>query len=200
MPGPHWTRKILIVCLCLAFTASIGLAQSPAPNISEQATKLAAESEAYCVTTAANGKPTPQDIMDKVNQACSLLEKEGSLAFTKFLGKDSPFIFKGTYLWIHNMEGIMVLHPIKPTLIGKMQINMKDKNGKLFFVAMNKLALEKGEGWVSYVWERPGKKGEYGLRTSYIKKCKTSDGKMLVVGCGDFDLEKPLEAMGVKPM
>ncbi|MBF0497618.1 MAG: cache domain-containing protein [Deltaproteobacteria bacterium] len=197
MAKSSWMIKFVVVGLCIVFSSSAALAQ--APNIAQLSTKLAAESEAYCVATAAKEKLTPQLIMDKVGQACTLVEKEGSPAFTKFLGKDSPFIFGGTYIWIHDLDGNMILHPIKPAMIGKPLINLKDKNGKLFFTTMNKLAEEKGSGWVSYIWERPGKKGEFGLKSSFVKKCKTPDGKVLVLGCGEFDLEKALADMGVKP-
>ncbi|MFZ0928314.1 MAG: hypothetical protein WAN11_06925, partial [Syntrophobacteraceae bacterium] len=67
------------------------------------------ETEAACMASGST-KATPQMIVGKVNEACALLEKEGKAALPKFLGKDSPFIFAGTYISIHDMEDLVLMH------------------------------------------------------------------------------------------
>jgi len=79
-------------------------------------------------------------IMDKVDKAAALLQKEGKAAFTKFKGKDSEFIFAGTYVWIHDLSGTMRVHPIKYKMEGQNYVDLKDSNGKLFFIAINETA------------------------------------------------------------
>ncbi|RJP80286.1 MAG: hypothetical protein C4522_08200 [Desulfobacteraceae bacterium] len=146
---------------------------------------LSAEGEAAAAASA-SVKATPQMIMDKVDRACGLLSKEGKSAFMKFKGKDSEFIFAGTYIWIHDMKGVMQMHPIKHKMEGKELIGLKDVNGKRFFVEMNNVAKEKGSGWVDYMWPKPGEKSP-SLKVSYIKKC-VADGTELILGCGVYDM------------
>jgi methyl-accepting chemotaxis protein len=152
----------------------------------QTADELQKETEAACAASATT-KPTAEMIVAKVNKACELLSKEGKAAFPKFKGKDSEFIFAGTYVWIHDFHPTMLMHPIKYKLDGKSVAGMKDSNGKFLFVEMNKIAKEKGAGWVDYVWPKPGEE-KASQKVSYVKMCKTPDGEELVVGIGVYDL------------
>jgi signal transduction histidine kinase len=157
--------------------------------ISVQAQKTPAElqkeTEEAC-TASAKTKPTLEMIIEKVVKACDLLEKEGKTAFPKFKGKDSEFIFAGTYIWINDLKGIMRLHPINPALEGMGLVDAKDGKGKRLFFEFNKMAKEKGAGWVEYWWPKPGEK-QPSRKISYVKMCKI-DGQDMVVGCGVYDL------------
>ena len=177
---------------CLAFIACLPFAVSAAEVLADD---LAKESEVQCAATAAQ-KATPQLILLKVGEAVALLEKEGEAAFPKFKGKDSPFIFGGTYIWIHDQADCrMLMHPVKPKMEGKNYVGLKDKNGKCFFVEMSNLAAT-GGGWVDYWWPRPGEK-EPALKVSYVKQAKVG-AKSLVVGCGVYDmtLDQVKQALG----
>jgi len=147
--------------------------------------ELAKETEDACAATAAT-KPTPQMIIDKVNQACAIVQKEGKMSFSKFKGKDSSFIFAGTYIWIHDMAGVMRMHPIKYKMDGQLLTDMKDTNGKRFFAEMNRIAKEKGSGWVDYMWPKPSEKSP-SQKVSYVKLCNFQ-GEDFVIGCGVYDL------------
>ncbi len=146
---------------------------------------LAAESEAFCNSTVKEGQPTvPASVMAKVNEACALLEKDGPAAFPKFKGKGSPFIYEGTYIWIHTLdEAEMLMHPIKHKMVGNKLIGLKDTKGKRFFVVMNNLVKEKAEGWVEYLWPKPGS-DDITRKISFVKRCKMSTGVDVVVGSG----------------
>ena len=135
---------------------------------------------------SASVKPTSQMIVDKVNEAAALLEKEGKEALPKFKGKDSKFIFAGTYIWVHDEAAMMRMHPIMYKMEGKNLIDLKDSNGKLFFTVMNEVAKTKGAGWVDYMWPKPGEKTPV-LKVSYVKMAKV-DGENLIVGCGVYDM------------
>jgi signal transduction histidine kinase len=172
--------KTSLMCISVLATALIGSAQ-----VSDAAKKLAQETETYCASTAST-KPTPEMIIAKVDEACSLLEKEGTKAFPKFKGKSSKFIFAGTYIWINDMNGKMLMHPIKPAMEGQDLIGLKDSNGKRFFVDMIAVAKEKGNGWVDYLWPKPGST-DRSTKVSYVKKV-TCNGTEVVVGCGVYDM------------
>ena len=149
--------------------------------------ELAVESEAYVKTTVKTTPTMPETIMAKVDEACALLAKEGQAAFPKFKGKGSPFLFEGTYIWIHTLkETKMLMHPIKFKMEGNELIGLKDEKGKRFFVAMNNLVNEKGQGWVEYFWPVPGSK-DIVRKVSYVKKATLPDGTEVVVGCGIYN-------------
>jgi methyl-accepting chemotaxis protein len=80
------------------------------------------------------------------------------------------------------------MHPKKPDLVGKALADMKDVNGKNFFIDMTDIATEKGAGWVSYAWPKPGKQ-ESSPKTSYVVKA-VNGGKTYIVGSGLYDVTK----------
>jgi len=148
---------------------------------------LAKESEAYTNSTAKTTPTKPETIVAKVDEACALLSKEGTAAFPKFKGKNSPFLYEGTYIWVHSLkEGTMLMHPIKFKMEGKELIGLKDKDGKRFFVTMNDLAASNGQGWVEYMWPTPGT-NEVVRKVSYVKKTTFPDGTEVVVGSGIYN-------------
>ncbi len=180
------TRNTLFTTLAAAtllMAAGDALAQDAAAT-------LAQESETYCNSTV-NDRPTdPKLVIAKVDEACALLEKEGTAAFPKFQGTNSPFLFEGTYIWVHSLNDcVMLMHPIKYKLVGQNLIGMKDTAGKRFFTSMNKVVREQGAGWVEYQWPKPGS-DEIVRKVSYVKGCKTADGVDVVVGCGLYKVDK----------
>ena len=60
------------------------------------------------------------------------------------------------YLWINDTHPTMVMHPFKPALDGKDLSGFKDPNGKFLFKEFAKTCRESGEGFVDYLWPRPG--------------------------------------------
>jgi cytochrome c len=170
---------IAVFCLVFVILSAVPAFAQKTPD------ELAKESEDACVASEST-KPTPQMIMDKVEEADVLLQKEGKAAFPKFRGKDSKFIFAGIYMVIMDLGGTMLMHPIKYKMEGQNMIDLKDANGKLFFTAMNNVAKAKGAGWVDYMWPKPGEKTS-SLKVSYVKLVKV-EGVDMVVVCGIWDV------------
>lgn len=75
------------------------------------------------------------------------------------------------YLWINDMQPTMIMHPIKPTLDGKDLSGIKDPNGKFLFKEMVKTCAEKGEGFVDYMWPKPGEEAPQ-PKLSFVKLFK----------------------------
>ncbi|MBF0227663.1 MAG: cache domain-containing protein [Desulfobacterales bacterium] len=171
----------ILICLLIS-NLSIQLSYADTGELE----KLAAESETYCKTTAKEEPTSPNVIIEKVNEACNIISKEGAEAFPKFKGNNSSFLFEGTYIWIHTLNGgKMLMHPIKYKMEGNVFIDLKDKNGKRFFSIMNNVVKESGAGWVEYEWPVPGSSG-FQRKISYIKGCKMPDGTDVVIGCGIY--------------
>lgn len=178
-------QLLTVATLATAVLCSGALAQTPA--------ELATESIIYCKTTAST-KPTPELIMAKVDQAATLLEKSGQAAFPEFMGNGSNFLFAGTYIWINDLNGVILMHPIKEKLVGKNLTGIKDKTGKRFIAMGVQVAEEKGSGWIGYLWPKPGVK-QVSEKVSYVKKVNTPDGPM-VLGCGVYDMTVELAEKG----
>jgi len=63
---------------------------------------------------------------------------------------------KTNYFGIYDDSSLMVMHPIKPEMVGKDQSGLIDKNGvKLVVEIVAAAKREKGE-FVSYLWPKPG--------------------------------------------
>ncbi|HTH17193.1 MAG TPA: cache domain-containing protein, partial [Magnetospirillum sp.] len=71
-----------------------------------------------------------------------------ALSMLRYSGKE--------YVWVNDLNGIMVMHPFAPQLVGKDILDLKDPDGKFFFKDMIDLAHTKGSGTVQYKWAKPG--------------------------------------------
>ncbi len=63
---------------------------------------------------------------------------------------------KTNYFFIIDKDGMMFVHPNMPELVGKIQLDLKDSEGKLIVREIMKIAWEKGEGFIEYKWWKPG--------------------------------------------
>ena len=75
------------------------------------------------------------------------------------------------YFFVENFDGVMLMHPIAKQLVGQNRSNDRDPTGKLFSKEMMELAKTKGEGFVEYMWPKPGEK-EPSPKLSYLKAFK----------------------------
>ena len=72
------------------------------------------------------------------------------------------------YFWVQDMQPRMLMHPVKPALIGKDLTEVTDTHGTHQFVEMVKVVREQGEGFVHYYYDKPdGTKGV--AKISYVK-------------------------------
>lgn len=72
------------------------------------------------------------------------------------------------YFWINDMNAVVVMHPIKPSLNGKNLSNLADANGKKIFTEFVGVVKKAGEGYVNYLWPKPGHE-EPQAKVSYVK-------------------------------
>ncbi|MBN9674093.1 methyl-accepting chemotaxis protein [Roseibium aggregatum] len=79
----------------------------------------------------------------------------------------------GNYFVVQNYTGNLelLMHPVKPELQGRDQRGLADANGKLFTLEMSKTIQKDGEGYVDYVWAKPGSEEPIG-KISYFKAFK----------------------------
>jgi methyl-accepting chemotaxis protein len=77
----------------------------------------------------------------------------------------------GNYVWINDMQPAMVMHPLKPEMNGKDISDFKDPNGKHLFVEMVKVCQKDGQGFVDYMWPKPGETKPV-AKLSYVRLFK----------------------------
>ena len=63
---------------------------------------------------------------------------------------------KDGYYTVIDSHPKMLMHPIKAELIGKDLSDFKDTNGTYLYREVATIAKGSGEGWVEYVWPKPG--------------------------------------------
>jgi len=60
------------------------------------------------------------------------------------------------YYWINDTGPVMVMHPVNPKLNGQDVSGNADPTGKRLFVEMVDVCKKAGEGFVPYMWPKPG--------------------------------------------
>jgi methyl-accepting chemotaxis protein len=63
---------------------------------------------------------------------------------------------KDGYYTVIDSHPSMLMHPLKAELIGKDMTDFKDAHGTYLYREVAQIAKNKGEGWVEYVWPKPG--------------------------------------------
>jgi cytochrome c len=126
---------------------------------------------------------TKEECETKCKEAAQLVSDKGVDEAVKVINdKNGPFVWKDTYVWLNDLDGNMLAHPIKPDMIGKNWMDLKDKEGKLFFKELIETAKSKGSGWVSYKWPKPGEEA----LSEKITYCYRVPGTNLMTAAGIY--------------
>ncbi len=132
-----------------------------------------------------------KDLVALVDAASQLVSKEGEKAFAKFRQKDSRWYKGERYVFIEGPDGTEYVNPAFPELEGKNLYELKDAFGKPYVKQFIQRAMDpKGPGWtwVHYLWHKPGKQPLY-WKTSFIKRVKSPQGKVYLVGSGLYNMK-----------
>ncbi|MDC0336287.1 cache domain-containing protein [Pseudodesulfovibrio sp.] len=142
--------KVLSLFLVAVLFVLIGLLGYFIPVVGDSlmaekrtATKSAVET-AYSVL-AYYGEQASSGVMTKEDAQAKAMAEVKSI---RYMGDN--------YYWINTLAPDMIMHPIKPALDGKDLSGVKDPNGKHLFVEMAEVSKKSGEGFVPYMWPKPG--------------------------------------------
>jgi len=143
----------------------------------------------FSSTLYAGGPCSRDNVVQVINEAVATLEKAGQAGLEK-VGKIR--FCDGNYVFVNDFGGKTLMH-IKPHLIGKVLISLKDDTGKRFFADFTKMAKSakanagyyNGSGWVTYRWPKPGEK-TFSPKVSYVKACMMGN-KNVYVGAGIYE-------------
>ncbi|MEI6764613.1 MAG: cache domain-containing protein [Bacteroidota bacterium] len=130
-----------------------------------------------------------RDLVSFVNDAATLFSAKGNDAFTEF-GKHNSKWFTGTkYIFIYDLTGRCVFHPVSKELVGRNMLDMKDMNGKPI-IQLNMMIASRATkpyGWIHCLWAEPGEIFP-SWKNIYIKGVKGPDGKKYAIGSGTYNI------------
>jgi len=124
----------------------------------------------FAVPGLTQDRATSEECIAKCKEAVQLIQEAGlEAALAKMNDKSGPFVWKDSYVGCVNMEsGRLLAQPLVPSYIGYEIKYLTDANGKAYMAEMIALAESKGEGWVSYLYPRPGGDGTPVSKVSYV--------------------------------
>jgi len=129
---------------------------------------------------------TKEECVAKTKEAAQMILDKGlDEAVKEINNKQGKFVWKDTYVFLMDLDGKMLAHPMSPALIGQSLLDRKDKGepGKLLFKEFVELAKGKGEGWSDYMWSNPGDPKPR-KKISFIYRVP---GKDLLAGAGIWE-------------
>lgn len=132
---------------------------------------------------------TASQLMQLVREAAAVFEKEGEAAFPEFRQKGSKWFGDDTYFLVTSMDGVRILHAADPSLEGKSIANMKDIMGRPYGqMFVDTAAGPSGEGWVHYMYPKPGDIFP-AWKSTFVKRVTFPSGKQYLIGCGVYDMQ-----------
>ncbi|MHB1397739.1 MAG: cache domain-containing protein [Trichloromonadaceae bacterium] len=131
---------------------------------------------------------TEEEVVEKCKEAAAMLLENPEAGIAEIANKEGKFVWKDTYVFLMNLDGHMLAHPIIPQLTEKgslLKVTDKNKqNPKLIFIDFVEVAKTNGEGWVDYMWPRPGASDKDPTdKLTYIYRVGQTD---LLVGAGIY--------------
>jgi signal transduction histidine kinase len=125
-----------------------------------------------------------KDVISIVEKAVAVVNKNCSTGI-KAIGKKNGDFHKGSlYVFGYDENVVMVVHPVKPHLIGRSYKGKPDVRGKKFRDEIVSKALS-GGGWTTYTYQKPGTKGMH-KKKSYSKTAKCGK-KTYILAAGMYD-------------
>ena len=128
-----------------------------------------------------------EECIAKSMEAAQMLVDNKAAAIAEIGNKNGQFVWKDTYVFLMDLNGKMLAHPMKPALTEKPTLlGVPDKNTenpKMLFDEFVKLAKDQGEGWVDYMWPKAGEEAP-SQKNTYIYRVPGTD---MFVAAGTYE-------------
>ncbi len=144
--------------------------------------------------SAANA--TPDEVVTKVHEAVQYLNDKGLAGFSDFNNnKDARWVWKDSYVFVYSCrDNVMIAHPLRPDMVGKPILQMKDDKDHLLFQDMCKTGANRDGGWVEYWWPKPGE-AKASRKISFVHSAEVSFKPDIQVGAGIYDDKMSVEEL-----
>ena len=108
------------------------------------------------VTNALAESATKEECVAKVKEAVQLINEKGlDAAITVINKKDGGFAWKDSYVFVVDFQGTTVANALFPDHVGRNQIGLANKDGRMIIQEFIEIAKTKGDGWSEYMWPKP---------------------------------------------
>jgi len=128
--------------------------------------------------TALAENATRDECIAQCKAAAAMLETDPEAAVKEIANMTGQFVWKDSYVFLMDLNGKMLAHPMKPALTQQESLlDVTDKNQekpKLLFAEFVKLAKTRGQGWIDYMWPKPGEE-KASLKDTYIYRVPGTD-------------------------
>ncbi len=122
-----------------------------------------------CATATATTEPGEKDAIAMAEKGAAFLKAHGKDEMIKKISAAHPDFVQGSlYVDLRDINtGIVLAHPINPSIVGKDLVDVPDASGKKYRREIIELAAKKGKGWVDYMYKNPAS-GKIEPKTTYI--------------------------------
>lgn len=130
-----------------------------------------------------------KDLITFVHDAAELFSLKGKEAFRDFGNRDGKWRSDSKYIFVYDLQGLCIFHPVISELVGQNLYEHKDLNGKPTVKFMISIAsnAKRPYGWVHYLWAEPGEIFP-SWKHAYIVGAKGPDGKTYAIGSGTYSI------------
>jgi len=136
---------LLVSWLCLLLVSVVNIWQTKALRLEERIVALKFATETGMSTVKEFAELASKGVLPLEEAKKQALDRVRALRY----GDDG-------YFTVINSQPTVLLHPIKPELEGKDMSGFVDTAGFPVYKAVAEIAKGKGEGWIDYVWPKPG--------------------------------------------
>jgi signal transduction histidine kinase len=135
-----------------------------------------------------------RDLVSFVNEAAALFSAKGKDAFIEFGKKGGKWFSDKRYIFIYDLDGVCIFHPVLKESVGKNLLDLKDMNGKpigkfIQFIASN---AKNPYGWIHYLWAEPGEIFP-SWKNAYVMGVRGPDGKTYAIGSGTYNIRTEIQ-------
>lgn len=123
-------------------------------------------------------------VVDAVESAAALLQREGRGAFEALRDPRGPFYYQDTYVFVLDRNGTLLLNPAFEALEGRSLLSWPDPAERANAAASLKAVLRDGSTWTTYNWPRPSASKLPERKTTYLRRVVAPGGEVLIVGSG----------------
>ncbi len=135
---------------------------------------------------------TPEEAVQKVRTAVSLLSRDGALGLDVIRDPNSEFRWKDSYVFVVDCDADRVMaNAAFPERVGGDIKQHTDYAGYRYGTALCETASQPGGGWIEYVWLKPGLDTPQ-RKVSFVV---TVPGHPFQVGAGVYDDAVSLTAL-----
>jgi cytochrome c len=150
-----------------------------------------------CVGTprAEQDRATPQEVIQRVQQAAQDLAKSGEAGLATFSSKNATSVWKDSYTFVLGCEGgtaVGIANPVRPESMGTPMaqiLTFGPKSGEQIAADFCAAGQQPHGGWVEYNFPKPGETQAM-RKVSYLL---AAQGTPYVVGAGLYDEKAKIE-------